>query len=97
LNEELYDTGVKVHLICPSGTNTNFFDHPSFKNHYHRRFPKKLTDPKTVANAIIDAIEKNKFEVNIGFLESVFLKGKYVFPNLFRWIQRVIRRRRGYK
>lgn len=84
---ELRQKGISVHLICPAGTQTAFFNHPSFEGHPHRGHYTQMMMPEEVAGKIICAMEKNVFETHIPFKESVIAKAKNVFPTIFRQIQ----------
>lgn len=84
---ELKPKGIFVHLVCPAGTQTAFFNHPSFEGNSHRTHYTQMMMPEEVASKIIDSIEKNIFETHVNFRESMIVKAKNVFPTLFRQIQ----------
>ncbi len=67
---ELKPKGINVHVIYPGRINTNFFDHSSFPAF---KKTKSGLNPKKVANAIIKAINKDKFETFIP------IKGKFIY------------------
>ncbi|MBI5355746.1 MAG: SDR family NAD(P)-dependent oxidoreductase, partial [Candidatus Aenigmarchaeota archaeon] len=84
---ELKPKGINVHLVCPAGTQTAFFNHPSFEGHPHRVHYTEMMMPEEVAAKIINAINRNIFEIHTPLMESVIVKAKSVFPTLFRQVQ----------
>lgn len=87
LYHELRPKGVKVHLICPAGTQTRFFDHPSFEGHPHRANYEAMLTPERVSGKILEAIEKDVFEVHVPWTESLIVKVKHLAPGPFRRAQ----------
>ncbi len=87
LYHELKPKGIKVHLICPAGTQTSFFDHPSFENHPHRTNFEDMMHPRQVSKKVIEAMEKDIFEINIPTKEKFMLIAKSLFPSVFRKMQ----------
>ncbi len=82
LHHELED--IHVHLICPGRIRTNFFDHPSFKK--RNLDPKKMAHPRLVALAVINAIEKNKFEVFVPWWGRCVVLAYALFPRIVWWL-----------
>ncbi len=61
LRWELYDLGVKVHLVCPGRVETSFFDHETFQRRAPRRENRKAVPIEAVSAAILEAIERGRF------------------------------------
>jgi uncharacterized protein len=74
---------ITVHLICPSGTQTKFFDNASFTGHPHRIYATHMDSPELVANAILKAIEKKQFEVILHMKEKIAVLLRAFLPSMF--------------
>ncbi len=74
LYHELRPRGVHVGIVYPSGTDTEFFDHPSYATQAPARF-YRIQAPKVVAKAVYSSITKRKPELTrpkyMGFAVAV--------------------------
>src|SRR5579883_220926 len=61
LYHELKGTGVGITVVSPIMVRTNFFDHASFGK--MPRYSSTSLDPKTVANAVIQASSSPRLEI----------------------------------
>jgi len=67
LRVELKNTNIKVLLVCPAGTETNFYSDGLRSTPNDFKLPKdKLMTPERVSSDILSAISKGKGEVIIG-------------------------------
>ena len=72
--------GIQVHLICPGAVKTNFFNNESFASFPHEERHKGMLSADVVANAILEAIKTDTFEVFVPELGRY----KYIGKNLLR-------------
>lgn len=81
--------GIQVHLICPGSVKTNFFNNESYASFPHEERHKDMITPDIVADAIIDAIKNDQFEVFVPELGRY----KYIGKNILRktYMNRVMR------
>ncbi len=86
LYHELLPKGIEVHLICPVGTKTHFFDNESFDGHPHKIHFNEMMQASEVARMIIDAVENNKMEVVPTLREKFAIVLKAVAPWLYHRI-----------
>ncbi len=91
---ELKPEGIQVHLICPAGTKTEFFDHASFEGHAHRVHYHRMMEPGTVAKAILRAVRENIYETCLPAREAAIGRLKGLIPDLFRKLQEGRQQRR---
>ncbi len=84
LYQELMRKGVGVHLICPTGTKTHFFDNKSFDGHPHRVHFESMMEASEVARLIVEAVEKNRFETIPTIREKVALFLRANLPFVYR-------------
>lgn len=80
------EEGIYVHLVCPTGTQTNFFNNPSFDGHPHRIHYDKMMPALQVAKLIADSIRGNKYEVIPTLKEKVILLLRANTPWLYHRI-----------
>jgi short-subunit dehydrogenase len=52
---------IKVHVVCPGRVESDFFAHPSFKARLHRPETSRTIPVQAVSQAVIDAVERNRF------------------------------------
>jgi short-subunit dehydrogenase len=52
---------IKVHVVCPGRVETEFFSHQSFKTRAHRPETSRTIPVEAVSQAVIGAIERNRF------------------------------------
>lgn len=83
---ELMGSGIGVHLICPIGTKTSFFDNESFEGHPHRIHYDKMMEASEIAGMILDAIGKNRLETIPTLREKIALLLKANAPWLYHRI-----------
>jgi short-subunit dehydrogenase len=81
LRGELSGTGVGVSLVTPGVVDTPFFDRRGTP--YHRRFPRPIAAPR-VAQAIAEAIERDRPEVVVPGWLAVAARLKGAVPGLYR-------------
>jgi short-subunit dehydrogenase len=88
LRAELHGTGVSASAVCPAfvsevGFITSYVDPPV------RRSPGALTDPRTVARAVIRAVERNKPDVVVaGALPRLADVSLAISPRLTEFLAR---------
>ncbi len=63
LHHDLKESGIHVGIVYPSGTRTEFFDHPSYSSRANVPF-YTLQPPRKVAEAIFKIMHKRVFEVS---------------------------------
>jgi short-subunit dehydrogenase len=56
---------IKVHVICPGRVETEFFSHRSFKTRAHRPETSRTIPVEMVSQAVIGAIEHNRFMTHV--------------------------------
>jgi len=84
---ELKPEGIQVHLLCPAGTKTEFFDHASFEGHAHRVHYDRMMEPGTVAKAILRAVRENLYETCLPAADTAIGRFKGLMPGVFRKLQ----------
>jgi short-subunit dehydrogenase len=85
LREELRDTGVGVSLVSPAVVDTAFFD--TRGEAYTRRWPRPVP-PERVADAVVDAIRRNRAEVLVPRWTAVPARLYGAAPGLYRAVSR---------
>jgi short-subunit dehydrogenase len=80
LRRELGGSGVGVTYIAPRAVNTPF--NPPVVRRMAELGMMHMDDPQWVAKKIVQAIERNKDEVYLGFPESLFARINALFPRL---------------
>jgi len=92
LSESLYydlkEKGINISIICPGGTKTNFFNHESYKEH---KQAINMMEPEYVAEYILKAIEKNKFETILPKKYNIVIKGKVLLKPVYMKIVRKLK------
>ncbi len=82
LHLELKKYNIQVSVINPAGTDTPIFNHESWQTDTSK---EKLMSPEYVAEQIILAIKKNKFNVVLPFSSRIKASTKQVFPGFYDW------------
>jgi short-subunit dehydrogenase len=80
LRRELVDTGIGVTYVAPRAVRTAVIS-PRVEE-YARITGMVIDDPSRVAARIVDAIERRKKEVYIGFPESIFVRMNALMPRI---------------
>ncbi|MGH3827094.1 MAG: SDR family NAD(P)-dependent oxidoreductase [Pseudonocardiaceae bacterium] len=80
VRHEVADEPIRVTTLLPGAVRTPFFDHRS--RPYNRRFPRQV-DPRTVALALIKALERGDAEVFVPRWLTVAARVKGATPELF--------------
>ena len=86
LYHELLHKGIGVHLICPVGTKTHFFDGESFEGHPHRVKFDSMMEASVVARMVVEAVENNRREVIPTFREKFAIILRAGWPWLYHRI-----------
>lgn len=81
LRRELRDTPVKVLHIAPRGVKTTF--NAGNAAAVNNATKAKMDSPEMVAACILKAMETEKAETRIGFIEGLFARIQGLFPTLF--------------
>jgi short-subunit dehydrogenase len=85
LRYELARFNVKVNVVCPGHTKTNFHDHPTFRRRdpYRRKSACSLT-AQQVSDAVMDAINTDHVVTYIPWWQGLVAWGLNAFPFLTR-------------
>ena len=86
LREELRNTGVGVSLVTPVAVESDFFARRGVP--YGRRRPKPLP-PERIADAIVDAIRRDRAEVVVPRSATLAIRAYGVSPRAFRALARL--------
>jgi short-subunit dehydrogenase len=87
LRRELAGSGVGVTYIAPRAVRTPL--NPPEVYRMAEQIRMKMDDPESVARRIVEAIERDRKEVYLGFPESVFVRVNALLPRL---VDRALRR-----
>lgn len=85
LRQELAGTGVGVSLVSPGVVATNFFERRGTP--YRRRWPRPIP-PERVADAIVEAIRRERAEVFVPRWLTVPARLRGAAPGLYRTLSR---------
>ncbi|MGH3833830.1 MAG: SDR family NAD(P)-dependent oxidoreductase [Pseudonocardiaceae bacterium] len=80
VRHEVASEPIRVTTLLPGAVRTPFFDHRGLA--YNRRFPRQV-DPRTVASALIKALERGDAEVFVPRWLTVAARVKGATPELF--------------
>lgn len=88
LRGEVYRSGIQVISICPSVTETPFFEHPYVKGSAQERSSQKMkrTPVEKVSKLILNASKKGKRDVHITFPGWLIVRLNAWFPRFFDWV-----------
>jgi uncharacterized protein len=86
---ELKDSGIKVSVICPGYTETEFHDLASTQVPHGKKRSSKGQSAEKVALAIESAVRKNKREVHLTFSGKLILFLERISSKLAMWIMAV--------
>jgi uncharacterized protein len=91
LYHELKPLGINVSVICPGPVTTDF--NRDFRDSEPKSPPELFVSAATVSQAVIHALEKNRFEVILPRWLHLICWVQRLSPGLFRWLaQRRFRR-----
>ena len=82
LYHELKPLGINVSVVCPGPVSTEF--NRDFRESEPKSPPALIVTAKEVSRAVIDAVERNKFEIVMPRWLAVMCLIKRYAPNLFR-------------
>lgn len=89
LRDEVLSKGIKVSMVCPATTATEFFVRAdSSKMPAAERLVGKLT-PERVANAVCNAAESGRYRTILPPFAAFFMKIKELFPDTAHKIMRL--------
>ena len=92
LYHELKPHNIKVSVVLPIATKTNFFDHPSWASFPHEERHKNILAPEEVSKAVLAGMKKNNFEIVIPSTYKLKLIGKSILQGLaFKRIEKLPR------
>jgi len=88
LRVELYRSGIQVISICPSVTETPFFEHPYVKDSPLREQSHSLPamSPESVSRGLLRASKKGKRDVHFTWLGWLAVRLNPLMPRLLDWI-----------
>ncbi|HEY7450293.1 MAG TPA: SDR family oxidoreductase [Vicinamibacterales bacterium] len=75
---------IKVHVVCPGRVETEFFSHQSFKARAHRPETSRTIPVEVVSEAVIAAIEHNRFMTSVPRHLGVLAWMAAAMPIVFR-------------
>ena len=81
LRVELDRFGVGVTVVCPGRVETPFFDHETFKRRRARRETRLTVPLATVAEAVLDAVQRNREMVVVPRYWGWFARALHVVPS----------------
>lgn len=83
LRYELSHFDVKVNVVCPAHTKTNFHDHPTFRRRdpYRRKNARSLT-VEQVSGAVMSAIQKDRVLTYVPWWQGLVVWSLNVLPFL---------------
>mgnify|MGYP001592720932 CR=1 len=81
LYHELKPHNIKVSVVLPAATKTNFFDSPSWSSFPHEERHKDMLNPEEVSKAVLEGIKKEQFKIVVPSSYNLKLKGKELFQN----------------
>jgi hypothetical protein len=90
---ELAGKGVKVTTVNPGPVKTNFFQMADPEGNYQANVARWMIEPEYVARKVVEAIGKNRREINLPFFMGAGARLYQVFPTLVekalgRWINK---------
>ena len=93
LRMELAGKGVKVTTVNPGPVKTNFFQMADPEGNYQANVARWMIEPEYVARKVVEAIGKNRREINLPFFMGAGARLYQVFPTLVekalgRWINK---------
>lgn len=81
LYHELKPHNIKVSVVLPIATKTNFFDHPSWSSFPHEERHKNMLSPEEVSKEVLNGMRKEVFEIVIPPSYKLKLIGKSILSN----------------
>jgi short-subunit dehydrogenase len=88
LEVEIARFNMRVQVVCPGRVETAFFSHESFQRRAHRPEAARTVPIETVSQAIVRAIEHNRFLTYVPRHYAALAWLSRVFPVLFRPVWR---------
>jgi short-subunit dehydrogenase len=89
LEAELFHVGIKVMIVFPGYTQTNFFREEKRVGGGHRP-SEPYTSPEKVARSIIASVEKDRRQLVLSLKGKMLYSTRVLFPGLVRWAMRRI-------
>lgn len=95
LRNEVIDRGVRVSMVCPGTTDTEFFD-----TAYKEKMPAAsrliaAIPPERVARAIARAIQTGRYRMIVPWTAGVYIRFKEIMPVTAHWLFRRLSRLLG--
>jgi len=98
LRDEVIGSGVRVALVCPGTTDTEFFVKAERDKMPGASRLMLAVKPERVARAVCDAAEDGRYRRILPALAAIYMRMKEVSPRLahllFRWVSALLERRR---
>ncbi|MBI4154567.1 SDR family NAD(P)-dependent oxidoreductase [Candidatus Woesearchaeota archaeon] len=90
LYHELKPHNIKVSIVLPIATETNFFNNPSWDSFPHEERHKNILKPEEVSKAVLIGMKKENFEIVVPSKYKLKLIGKAILlPWALKYIQKL--------